>query len=258
MLSAIREIPLFFFESIQNRRFLMIFASMIVMFSIIGPFGTFQSLTLLERFAYWSLTMIGSWFIAIITISFLVGLVRDHTKHHFSIIMGGCILSAFPIALYLDVVIHWYFPMETELSFLYQLAYAMPISVTFGLLVHFALDKEKVQTPPLVDEAENLLMHRLPHSKRGPVQYLSMQDHYVQVTTNKGNELVLMRMADAVTALKGQNGQQIHRSHWISHDHVAEAIRENGQHIIIMSDGAKLPVSRTYLKAAKASGIIKA
>ena len=60
---------------------------------------------------------------------------------------------------------------------------------------------------------------RLPLAKRGPVVRMSMQDHYVELTTAHGSELVLLRMADAV-AEADPAGLRIHRSHWVHPAHV--------------------------------------
>jgi len=106
---------------------------------------------------------------------------------------------------------------------------------------------------PAVRPGERLLRRLLPE-KRGTVLYMSMQDHYVEVVTDKGSELGLMRFSDAMEELDGADGLQIHRSHWVSREAIAGWRREKGKLVLEMPDGAELPVSRSYAKAVRAAG----
>ena len=40
--------------------------------------------------------------------------------------------------------------------------------------------------------------------------------NYVEVWTERGTHLVLMRLSDAIRETAGENGLQIHRSHWVA------------------------------------------
>ena len=84
---------------------------------------------------------------------------------------------------------------------------------------------------------------------------MSMQDHYVEVVTTRGRELVLMRMADAAAAM-GTAGIRIHRSHWVARDHVAASRREGAGAVVVTSDEAELPVSRSYVAGLKEAGLL--
>ena len=147
-------------------------------------------------------------------------------------------------------------PAEHLPTFGGQLVYSGPLALAFGILVYFTLDKTPASAEPTTTEATNILTDRLPHSIRGPVQHLEMQDHYVKATTTQGSELVLMRMADAVAALADTNGIQIHRSYWINPKFAQSHTRKNGQAHVVMQDGTEFPVSRTYVKTAKEMGVI--
>src|SRR5690606_17132350 len=75
------------------------------------------------------------------------------------------------------------------------------------------------------DSAEDIpprpaVLNRLPHHLRGRLIYMSMQDHYVDVHTDRGNALVLMRLGDAIAETGATPGLQIHRSHWVALDAV--------------------------------------
>ena len=80
---------------------------------------------------------------------------------------------------------------------------------------------------------------------------LSMQDHYVEVTTTAGNELILMRLGDAIDLLDGIKGARIHRSHWAAAAFASEIRRNGRRHDLIMDGGRILPISASRIEAAR-------
>ncbi|MCB1397271.1 MAG: LytTR family transcriptional regulator, partial [Rhodobacteraceae bacterium] len=85
---------------------------------------------------------------------------------------------------------------------------------------------------------------------------LSVQDHYVEVVTTRGRELLLMRLSDAIAETEGCAGLQVHRSHWVALDQVQAAHRDGARAVLTLSDGREIPVSRTYVPAAKEAGLL--
>jgi DNA-binding LytR/AlgR family response regulator len=100
----------------------------------------------------------------------------------------------------------------------------------------------------------DVFMRRLPIAMRGPLVRIEAQDHYLNVVTQKGSELILMRLSDAMDELSGQ-GMQVHRSHWITTASVTQHRREGGRDLLVMSDGACIPVSRSFRDAARVAGL---
>lgn len=49
---------------------------------------------------------------------------------------------------------------------------------------------------------------------------------------------------------------QVHRSHWIAQKAVTKPRREKGRDMLVMSDGAAVPVSRSYRAAAQQAGFL--
>ena len=191
MSSTFREMRAYFVKAVSHPRFWAIFLAMIILFAIIGPFGTFERMSLPMRFVYWSVTMLGSWFLAILTISMTVGLLHRTQVSQFIVILLGSALASLPIAFYLTTAIRWFERLPEQFGYIDQLAYALPISVTFGALVYFALSGDgDGATVKESKDTSNLLLDRLPPQKRGPVLHMSMQDHYVSVTTTRGTEPV--------------------------------------------------------------------
>jgi hypothetical protein len=90
-------------------------------------------------------------------------------------------------------------------------------------------------------------LERLPLKLRGAeVWAVEAEDHYLRLHTSKGQDLILMRMADAVDELEGIEGAQVHRSWWVARDAIADARRGDGRATLTLKDGSEVPVSRTY------------
>ncbi|HRD27272.1 MAG TPA: LytTR family DNA-binding domain-containing protein [Caulobacter sp.] len=100
-------------------------------------------------------------------------------------------------------------------------------------------------------------LERLPPKLRGAEIFaVEAEDHYLRLHTSKGQDLILMRLSDAVAELEGLEGAQVHRSWWVARAAVADARRGDGRATLTLTDGAEVPVSRAYAKALRASGWI--
>ena len=107
--------------------------------------------------------------------------------------------------------------------------------------------------PPPIDSAlEDLFFEKIPLRLGRDLVHLKMQDHYLEVVTDAGQCLVLMRMSDAVAALPEQLGGQVHRSHWIAWGHVDKAINRAGRKFLLLKNGIEVPVSRRFQKVVRA------
>ncbi|QQA42048.1 LytTR family DNA-binding domain-containing protein [Pelagovum pacificum] len=102
-----------------------------------------------------------------------------------------------------------------------------------------------------------LILSRLPLEKRGQLLSLSAEDHYVRVRTNRGEELLLMRLADAIRETGQTEGLQVHRSHWVATDAVRAVRRSGDRAILTLTDGATVPASRTNLPALRNAGLLE-
>jgi len=96
---------------------------------------------------------------------------------------------------------------------------------------------------------------RLPIKLRAADIYaVESEDHYLRVHTSAGQELILMRLADAVRELVGVEGMQTHRSWWVAKQGLADVVKGDGRLTLKLKSGAEAPVSRTYAKAVKEAG----
>jgi hypothetical protein len=96
---------------------------------------------------------------------------------------------------------------------------------------------------------------RLPAQLAGAELYaVEAEDHYLRLHTSKGQDLILMRLADAIEELEGLEGAQTHRSWWVAKAAVADAERMDGRAMLTLKDGAEVPVSRGFAKALRSAG----
>ncbi len=98
-------------------------------------------------------------------------------------------------------------------------------------------------------------LERLPPRLRGArLIAVQAEDHYLRLHTDRGSDLILMRLSDALAELEGLEGAQTHRSWWVARDAVAAVARGDGRAALTLDGGAVAPVSRRYAKALREAG----
>ena len=102
------------------------------------------------------------------------------------------------------------------------------------------------------------LVSRLPRAGAGQLIRLSARNHYVDVVTDKGTSSLLIRMADAIAELDGVDGLRVHRSHWVAAWAVRGHERQGDKRVLILADGARIPVSRNLQRDVAARGFLYA
>lgn len=96
---------------------------------------------------------------------------------------------------------------------------------------------------------------RLPPRLRGATLIaVQAEDHYLRVHTDRGSDLILMRLSDALAELEGLEGARTHRSWWVARDAVRDARRSDGRATLILDGGLEAPVSRRYARALREAG----
>jgi hypothetical protein len=85
---------------------------------------------------------------------------------------------------------------------------------------------------------------------------LQMEDHYVRVHTQRGSELVLMRLSDAIAATGAARGLQTHRSWWVARGSVAAVVQDGRNVRLKLANGIEAPVSRSAVAKLRAEGLL--
>jgi hypothetical protein len=122
-------------------------------------------------------------------------------------------------------------------------------------LISMAADQRPRETHAAPGDAPPRVVDRLPLKLKGAEIYaVSAEDHYLRIHTDRGSDLILMRLADAVGELEGLEGAQTHRSWWVAKSAVTGAERGDGRAVFTLKNGVKAPVSRTYARVLRREG----
>lgn len=98
-------------------------------------------------------------------------------------------------------------------------------------------------------------LDRLPPKLRGAALFaVQAEDHYLRLHTDRGSDLILMRLSDAVAELEGLEGARTHRSWWVARDAVRGVSRGDGRAVLTLEGGLVAPVSRRYARALREAG----
>jgi hypothetical protein len=138
----------------------------------------------------------------------------------------------------------------------YGLVFVISVAIT---LISF-LTKRAFDTPAAADtnsDPTQTFLQRLPvkfHS--ASLHAIASEDHYLRVYTSLGDDLILMRLADAERELQGADGARVHRSWWIAKAGVTDEKKQDSRSLLILPNGTEVPVSRSYRAKAKEAGLI--
>ena len=126
--------------------------------------------------------------------------------------------------------------------------------ITAGMTaIGMALEQKTVTTG--AGEGPPRFFDRLPPRLRGAVIHaVQAEDHYLRIHTDRGSDLILMRLSDAVAELEGLEGARTHRSWWVARDAVRDVKRGDGRATLTLEGGLAVPVSRRHARALREAG----
>lgn len=249
---ALRELRADF----TNPKGLLAFAGLGVLLGISGPFETYSYLGVVPRIIYW---------LAVTYLTYAVGAFTNmYLQYRFGDRLGPFPIEALVcgfatgigvmavLTIINFVAFGWYFRTIDDAMMMFGIVVLISVIIVALLMTLTPLPgtntTEKNALPPLLD--------RLALDKCAALVALSVQDHYVNVTTRNGQEMLLMRLSDAIRETAPTRGMQVHRSHWVALDQIAKVDRVGDRAILTMSDGSEVPVSRSYIPALRDAGII--
>ncbi|GAA0647084.1 LytTR family DNA-binding domain-containing protein [Brevundimonas lenta] len=136
--------------------------------------------------------------------------------------------------------------------------FLLPVTLVTGVVaaLNVFLSRTPVQTHAAPAGATPArFLDRLPLKLRGAtIRAVVSEDHYLRIHTDRGSDLILMRLADALKELEGLEGAQTHRSWWVAKDAVRSVSRGEGRATLTLEGGLEAPVSRRYAKALRDAG----
>ena len=223
-----------------------------VVFSILGVYDT-HGLPFYMRFTFWTATMATGIIASILATPFVANraLEGQHPVLHICV---GALIASVPVTLVLTLF-NSTFNFNSSLKiWVIQYGYVLIISLVVGASSYPFMKKIGAfggQEDASEVEVANFLQ-RLPLKFHSAELYgFSAEDHYLRVYTDKGEELILKRFADAMRDLENAKGLQVHRSWWVATSAVVDVQTEMGKKILILKSDTKVPVSRTFMKRAK-------
>lgn len=281
--AALRELQ----DFLSSWRYWATIALVILVFTVTGPFGTGDRMPVLQRLSFWALLHIMAFTTALLMASLVDVILQAKIRSRLARMMLGSSLAAVPIGFAIVLLQAGFFGSAVTVSeFAEQVRISLPLCLLLCLLTYLTsgepqqalksepgskLQPEREaeseadpkpeadvapirQEPPCPEGSSGAppLLLRLKPESRGRLHRLSVQDHYTQVVTSRGSQLILLRFADALNETGAIAGQRIHRSHWVAEDQVKGLAREGGRLIVETMDGARLPVSRPYEAAIRA------
>ena len=286
-----------------TRAVLAAIGATIAVFTVIGPVGTYETLTPLRRLGYWSLCYLIAW-----PVYFCMSAVALYCLRHCSArtaafgLAGTTLLASVPATGVICSIDQLMRPEHlTELPVLYARVVAVmaPITLLISFIVmersrpkgahdrtaaaphpdaaglrasgaqpvagtareaaapsterHREPDAEAQPEPrePATAPSPYSIFHRLPRRLGTDLIYLTVDDHYVEAHTRAGSGILLMRFADACAELSDR-GLQVHRSYWVAKRYMKRLVRRDGRTVLRLITGEEIPVSRTYVAAARA------
>jgi hypothetical protein len=218
--------------------------------------GAFESgrASMSIRFVYWFGLMILGWLWgALVSRAFFGRIGRPH-RMWLRIAVAAVVLAA-PYSIVVAFASMWAWRAHFDRP---QDIVGLVVSVTAvsaGMITLNVLVSTRGQTTagPLPPK----FLERLPLKLRGAeVWAVEAEDHYLRLHTSKGQDLILMRLSDAIAELEGIEGAQVHRSWWVARGAIAQAVRGDGRATLTLQDGAEVPVSRTYARLLRERGWI--
>jgi hypothetical protein len=125
-----------------------------------------------------------------------------------------------------------------------------------NVLVHSRRGAEPGPSPASAPTRnEPRFLKRLPPRLQGAaLEALEAEDHYLRAHTDRGSDLILCRMADAVAELEGVEGLRTHRSWWVARSAVVRVAKADGRAALTLRSGVEAPVSRAAMAALREAG----
>lgn len=239
--------------------------------AVLGPFGTYERMDLVQRLAHFGIIGALSW-IQVVLLAAWFGTIEpiDRWPVAGRMTLVG-LLAAIPSTFEVIAMHSWLvrpIPLSLAPKLYPENAFlTVVVSVMIGLFVEQRLraradaERERVASLPPDTPAPGQpatthpdFFRRIPPALGRDLLALEMEDHYLRIHTALGSDLILMRLRDALAELPPERGRQVHRSWWVAEDAVASVDRSASRLILILRNGLHVPVSKTYRDSVKEAG----
>lgn len=225
-----------------------------VILAVIGPFRS-------DVYDFWYALVLWT---VIIWVSTVVGMLNrsltDVLLPKIGFLQGG-VLSAVVFAAYLTPVMRFvaidFGFVQTESLYPSDLQVFLTAAfASFSVsLTRFYLFRTEAAESAEAISTEAPIFARIGATQFDQIIRMTVNDHYVEIETDLGQERILMRFADAVREMGEGNGVLTHRSHWVNPEAVTGCRKDGTKLFLLMRDGAEVPVSKTYRARIAEAGL---
>lgn len=222
-----------------------------VFLALTNAFGATSDLWL--RLVYWVVLMIAAALWAEVCMRKVSGLPGMDASLPARFLVSVLVIGL-PLSLVVWGVTGWVFYGQAYgVDMLPGLVWRVLLITAVMTAIGMALDRKTATTE--AGETPPRFLDRLPPRLRGAaIHAVQAEDHYLRIHTDRGSDLILMRLSDAVAELQGLEGARTHRSWWVARDAVRDVRRGDGRATLTLEGGITVPVSRRHARALRAAG----
>ncbi|MEP1089710.1 MAG: LytTR family DNA-binding domain-containing protein [Rhizobiaceae bacterium] len=258
---------------VRSPKFLVIFLAFVVTGSVFGPFGISEASSLLGRLQLSLVLNTISWTIGVlVVVPIRMWMFSEGHSHPRSIIFAATIANFIILPTFIWTLEAW-LDRTVDLSQIFEQFLALAALITViplfmapppdTRLINGKTPEQSSPNRETVNEASwtNSILLNISPDKRGALWALVARDHYVEVITARGTELILMRLSDAIEQCDNRAGIRCHRSAWVSKIGFRDVLRKPNRKLVVrLPDGYEISVSRSrekqvlsYFDAVKAA-----
>jgi DNA-binding LytR/AlgR family response regulator len=217
----------------------------------LGPFGSYLTAPFPARAAWWTGALLLGTLLFGTTARAVIGR-RMALPATLAALTAAAAVAALPFAAAVAWAARAIWPHLRALGFLDW--YSQVLIVAAPMLLAAAFLARRRPLPASAGEAQAAASAALLGVNPSDVLCLQMEDHYVRVHTASGSHLVLATMQQAIAALGGAAGLQVHRSWWVAAQAVAGVGSEGRNLRLKLRGGLVAPVARSSVAAVRAAG----
>lgn len=246
-------------EILHSSRFYAMVAAFVAVGAVFGPFDAGLDLTLWDRLIHSLKINIVCWTIGVLVVVPVRLSLQSMGVPVILAMMLGAFLAVIATLPFLLQLLIYTAPDEYTVIYIVELAlsvWMLVALITYMLVQHSdstssvdigtkTVSSVSPATCSPKDPDRCLLQNKMPQNKRGILYAIVAQDHYVELITDKGSELVLMRLADAIQLCGPEYGLRIHRSAWISAFGIDELQKDGRRVFVKLKNERLLPVARS-------------
>ncbi|WP_417733721.1 LytTR family DNA-binding domain-containing protein [Roseovarius sp.] len=228
---------------------------------IAGPFGTYETMSLATRTTYWGLAISIGLLVAYLSRATMATLFGERRPLLFD--LGASLMVSTIMAPLIWGLRAWLDPV-LDLQHLSLPSIALNIFVIavgiFVLRRQIGLEKPAGYRGINEDDKvpQTRLHRRLTTLDGAEIMRLSANDHFVDVSSDRGVETLRLRLGDAIHEMDPIEGICTHRSHWVALSAVV-GVEQAGANktFVILRNGDRVPVSRKYRPRLVAAGLLE-